>query len=66
MEALLVKCADNTETGGERSHNGHRSVINQADLIHKVKLVHLINMRLKLAKCKVMKCTKKKNVGCDY
>lgn len=60
MEALLVKCADNTKTGGERSYNGHRSVINQADLIHIVKLAHLINMRLNIAKCKVMQCIKKK------
>lgn len=60
MEALLVKCADDTKTGGERSNNGHRSVVKQAALNHIVKLAHLINMRLNITKRKVTQCTKKK------
>lgn len=60
MEALLVKCADDTKTGGEGSNNGHRSVIKQTDLNHIVKLTHLTNLRLNIAKHKVTQHTNNK------
>lgn len=53
MKALLVKSADGTKTGGERSDDGRRSVIQQAHLNHMVKLAHLISIKLNTAKYKV-------------
>lgn len=60
MEVWLVKCTDDTKTGGGRSNNGHRSLTKQADLNHIVKLAHLINIKLNITKCKVTQCTKQK------
>lgn len=60
MEVWLVKCADDTKTGGGRSNNGHRSFIKWADLNLTVKFAHLINIRLNTAKCKVTQRTNKK------